>query len=84
MNNIKLFEEKKVRSQWDEKEEQWYFAIVDVVKIVPIVSECSLSILELLRVVSLMLIFLRKSMLFLKDVNKLALLAINVSVVVID
>jgi hypothetical protein len=33
MNNIKLFEEKKVRSLWDETEQQWYFAVVDVVEI---------------------------------------------------
>ena len=28
---IKLFEEKKVRSVWDDNEEKWYFSIVDVV-----------------------------------------------------
>jgi DNA-damage-inducible protein D len=33
MDNIKLFEEKKVRSHWDEDKETWYFAIVDVVAI---------------------------------------------------
>lgn len=36
MNNkesIKLFEEKKVRTIWDEEEEKWYFSIVDVVEI---------------------------------------------------
>jgi len=33
MSNIKLFEEKKVRSLWNEKEEKWYFSIVDVVAI---------------------------------------------------
>ncbi len=33
MSNIKLFEDKKVRSHWDEKEEQWYFSIIDVVEI---------------------------------------------------
>lgn len=27
---IKLFEERQVRSVWNEKEEQWYFSIVDV------------------------------------------------------
>lgn len=31
--NIKLFEEKKVRSQWDEEDQKWYFSIVDVVSI---------------------------------------------------
>lgn len=30
-NAIKLFEEKKVRTIWDDKEEKWYFSIVDVV-----------------------------------------------------
>ena len=33
MSSIKLFESKKVRSHWDEKEEQWYFAVVDVVEV---------------------------------------------------
>jgi hypothetical protein len=33
MGNIKLFEEKKVRSIWDEKEEKWYFSVQDVVEI---------------------------------------------------
>lgn len=32
-NAIKLFEEKKVRAIWDNKEEKWYFSIVDVVGI---------------------------------------------------
>ena len=30
---IKLFDEKKVRTVWDDKEEKWYFSIVDVVDI---------------------------------------------------
>jgi len=33
MSAIKLFEDKKVRSHWDETEEQWYFSVVDVVEI---------------------------------------------------
>ena len=33
MSNIKLFEEKKVRSKWNEQEEKWYFSIIDVVEI---------------------------------------------------
>jgi DNA-damage-inducible protein D len=33
MSSIKLFEDRKVRSQWDEAEEQWYFSVVDVVEI---------------------------------------------------
>ena len=33
MSNIKLFEEKKVRSAWNADEEKWYFSIVDIVEI---------------------------------------------------
>ena len=33
MSDIKLFEEKKVRTLWNEAEEQWYFSIVDVIEI---------------------------------------------------
>lgn len=32
MNNIKLFQNKKIRSSWNEEEQQWYFSIVDVVE----------------------------------------------------
>lgn len=31
--SIKIFEQKQVRTHWDEKEEKWYFSIVDVVGI---------------------------------------------------
>ena len=31
MNNIKLFQDRKIRSVWSEKEEQWYFVVEDVV-----------------------------------------------------
>lgn len=30
-NSIKLFEEKRIRSVWDEPEEEWYFSVVDVI-----------------------------------------------------
>lgn len=30
---IKLFEDKKVRTSWDEQEEKWYFSIIDVIQI---------------------------------------------------
>ena len=33
MSNIKIFENKKVRSYWDEKKEQWYFSVIDIVEI---------------------------------------------------
>jgi hypothetical protein len=33
MSNIKLFESKKIRSQWDAEVEKWYFAIVDVIEV---------------------------------------------------
>lgn len=31
--NLKLFEDRKVRTVWDDKEEKWYFSIVDVVSV---------------------------------------------------
>ncbi|MBU1728172.1 Bro-N domain-containing protein [Patescibacteria group bacterium] len=33
MSNIKLFESKQIRSEWNEAEQKWYFAIIDVVEI---------------------------------------------------
>lgn len=30
---IQLFEERKVRTVWDDKDEKWYFSIVDVVAV---------------------------------------------------
>ena len=32
MTNIKLFQDKKIRSVWNDEEEQWYFSVVDVVE----------------------------------------------------
>ena len=32
-NAIKLFNDKKIRTLWNEEEEKWYFSIVDVVAI---------------------------------------------------
>ena len=31
MSNIKVFEDKKIRTQWNELEEDWYFSVVDIV-----------------------------------------------------
>ena len=33
MSNIKVFEDKKIRTQWNEQEEDWYFSVVDIVGI---------------------------------------------------
>ncbi|MEA4994748.1 MAG: Bro-N domain-containing protein [Oscillibacter sp.] len=32
-NSIKLFDEKTIRTQWDEEQEKWYFSIVDVCEV---------------------------------------------------
>lgn len=32
-NQIQIFEEKKVRTIWDDAEEKWYFSIVDAVAV---------------------------------------------------
>lgn len=33
MANIKLFEEKRIRSVWNEKDQKWYFSVADVVEV---------------------------------------------------
>jgi len=33
MSTLKIFEDKQVRSSWDEAQERWYFSIVDVIAI---------------------------------------------------
>jgi len=32
-NKIKLFESKQVRVYWDDKEEKWYFSVIDIIEI---------------------------------------------------
>jgi len=32
-DSIQLFEDKKVRTLWDEKQEKWFFSIIDVIAI---------------------------------------------------
>ena len=32
-NKIKIFEEKQVRTEWDEENEKWWFSIVDIVAV---------------------------------------------------
>ncbi len=31
--SIKLFEDKNIRTLWDENQEQWYFSVVDVIAV---------------------------------------------------
>lgn len=31
MNEVKIFQDKRIRSVWNEEEEQWYFSVVDVI-----------------------------------------------------
>ena len=31
MNGIKLFQSAKIRSIWNEEEQQWYFSVIDIV-----------------------------------------------------
>ncbi len=33
MSNIKLFQDKKIRAQYNKQEEKWYFAVVDVIEV---------------------------------------------------
>lgn len=32
-NKIQLFEDKRIRTAWDEEKEEWYFSVVDVVAV---------------------------------------------------
>ncbi len=33
MSDIKVFENKKIRTQWNAEEEDWYFSAVDIIEI---------------------------------------------------
>ena len=33
MSGIKLFEEKKIRTEWNSEEEDWYFSVVDIIAV---------------------------------------------------
>ena len=32
-NELKLFEDKKIRAKWDDEQEKWYFSVVDVIAV---------------------------------------------------
>ena len=32
-NSLKLFEDRNIRVQWNEEEEEWYFSVVDIVAV---------------------------------------------------
>lgn len=32
-DKLKLFEDKRIRTAWDEEQEEWYFSVVDVVAV---------------------------------------------------
>ena len=32
-NELKLFENKRIRTKWDEKQEKWYFSVIDIVAV---------------------------------------------------
>mgnify|MGYP000805613529 FL=1 len=32
-DKIQLFEDKRIRTAWDEEKEEWYFSIVDVIEV---------------------------------------------------
>jgi DNA-damage-inducible protein D len=33
MSKIKLFEQQKVRTHWDEEQQKWFFSVIDVITI---------------------------------------------------
>lgn len=33
VSNIKLFESKKIRSEWNEREQRWYFSVIDIIEV---------------------------------------------------
>jgi DNA-damage-inducible protein D len=41
MEKIKLFEQKKIRSHYDEEKELWYFSVIDVIDVIEILTNSS-------------------------------------------
>jgi len=33
MKDLKIFENKKIRSNWDSEQEKWFFSIVDIIEV---------------------------------------------------
>jgi len=33
MKEIKIFENKKIRSNWDSEQEKWFFSVVDIIEV---------------------------------------------------
>jgi hypothetical protein len=33
MGSIKLFESKKIRSVWDDRDQKWYFSVQDIIEV---------------------------------------------------
>lgn len=48
MSNIKLFESKRVRSEWNEQDQKWYFSVQDVVEVLTDSSDVKQYIKRLL------------------------------------
>ena len=45
-SEIKLFQDRQVRSVWDDEQEQWYFSIVDVVAILTDSSDPKQTVID--------------------------------------
>ena len=42
---ITIFEGKKIRRHWDEKQEKWYFSVVDIIQVLTEQADFRLSII---------------------------------------
>ena len=45
-NSIQLFEDRKIRTAWDEEKEEWYFSVQDVVAENALIFWSVISILD--------------------------------------
>lgn len=44
MSTLKLFQDKSIRSVWNEQEEQWYFSVIDVVAALTDSAKCERAV----------------------------------------